>query len=181
MHFTVSWPEPSIPPAPLRLPVDHLLQTLINSVIALHGEAASEMRDQRLQHESSALLHAAFARLDLPASPAIPERLLEVITLIQRAPQARLSNSLLAARAGMSLERFIRAFREHTGHTPAAYVSVTRIRLAQQLLALTDKTMDQIAFDCGFPNRHYLTRVFSKATGCGPAEFRDRQLRRAGR
>ncbi len=181
MHFTVSRPGPPITPAPLRLPVDDLLRALIESVIALHKESASEARDQRLQHESSALLHAAFARLDLPSPPAIPERLLEVIALIQRAPHAKLSNRLLAARAGMSLERFIRDFREHTGRTPAAYVTAARVRLAQQLLVLTDKTMDQIAFDCGFPNRHYLTRVFSKTTGCGPAEFRARQHRRAGR
>jgi len=181
MHFTVRRPGPPIKPAPLRLPVDGLLQALIDSVIALHGQPSSEMRDQRLQQESSALLHATFARLDLPAPPVIPDRLLEVIALIQSAPHTRLSNHLLAARAGMSVERFIRSFREHTGRTPAAYVTATRVRLAQQLLALTDKSMDQIAFECGFPNRHYLTRVFSKAAGCGPAEFRDRQHRRAGR
>lgn len=181
MHFTVNRPGGPMEPAPLVLPMHALLHALAQSVIALHHEPTSDTRDHRLLHESSALLHAAFARLSLPAPPPMPERLLEVLSLIQRAPHADLSNRLLAARAGMSLERFIRAFREHTGSTPAAYVSAERVRHAQQLLALTDKTVDQIALESGFPNRHYLTRVFSQHTGCGPAEFRARQHRRRGR
>jgi len=81
----------------------------------------------------------------------------------------------------MSVERFIRTFREHTGQTPAAYVLSTRIRLAGEALALTDKTVDQIAIETGFPNRHYLTRMFARQVGCGPAEFRARQRERKGR
>lgn len=181
MHFTVNRPSGPVVPAPLTLPMDSLLQALTASVIALHQHPGSDARDHRLLHESSALLHAAFARLSLPTPPPMPERLLEVVTLIQRAPHSDLSNRQLAAHAGMSLERFIRAFREHTGRTPAAFVSAARVRHAQQLLALTDKSVDQIALESGFPNRHYLTRVFSQQTGCGPAEFRARQHRRKGR
>ncbi|MBB5037926.1 helix-turn-helix transcriptional regulator, partial [Prosthecobacter dejongeii] len=76
---------------------------------------------------------------------------------------------------------FIRAFREHTGQTPAAYVTATRLRLAGEALVLTDKTIDQIAIEHGFPNRHYFTRIFTQHLGCGPAEFRARQHRRRGR
>ena len=81
----------------------------------------------------------------------------------------------------MSVERFIRSFREHTGQTPAAYVLATRIRLAGEALALTDKTIDQIAVETGFPNRHYLSRMFARQVGCGPAEYRARQRERKGR
>jgi transcriptional regulator GlxA family with amidase domain len=111
----------------------------------------------------------------------MPERLLEVLSLIQRAPHTDLSNAFLAERAGMSLERFIRVFREHAGITPAAYVLSTRLRLAGESLALSDKTIDQIAVENGFPNRHYFTRMFARQFGCGPAEFRARQHRRRGR
>ena len=75
----------------------------------------------------------------------------------------------------MSVERFIRAFREHTGQTPAVHVLRTRVRLAGEALALTDKTIDQIAVEFGFPNRHYFSRMFARQVGCGPGEFRARQ------
>lgn len=181
MHFTVNRPGVPVQPAPMVLSMDKMLHALAQSVIDLHQETASEARDLRLLHESSALLHTAFARLRLTPPPPMPSRLLEVVALIHRAPHTNLNNRLLAARAGMSLESFIRTFREHTGSTPAAFVSAARVRHAQQLLALTTKSMEQIALESGFPNRHYLTRVFSRRTGCGPAEFRARQHHRKGR
>jgi transcriptional regulator GlxA family with amidase domain len=125
-------------------------------------------------------LHVVFAGLETPVTE-LPPPLLQVLGLIARAPHTRLSNRLLAERAGLSVERFIRSFREHTGQTPAAYVLAHRIRLAGEALALTDKTIDQIANECGFPNRHYLSRMFARHIGCGPAEYRARQRDRKGR
>jgi transcriptional regulator GlxA family with amidase domain len=81
----------------------------------------------------------------------------------------------------MSVEKFIREFRQHTGHTPAAYILSTRLRLAGKSLELTDHTIDQIAAQNGFPNRHYLSRMFTRQFGCGPAEYRARQRERKGR
>ena len=77
----------------------------------------------------------------------------------------------------MSESVFIRWFKEHTGATPAIYVQQARTRHAAQLLALTASTIEQIATDCGFPNRYYFTRVFRRHFQCGPAEYRKRQVR----
>lgn len=180
MHFTVNRLAGILPERPVVIPMDDLLYVLLQAVLATHGADANDLRDQRLHHEAAALLHSTFARLDMP-SPSLPDHLLDVLTLIQKSPHAPLSNSFLADRAGMTLERFIRAFREHTGQTPAAYVTATRLRLAGEALVLTDKSMDQIAVEHGFPNRHYFTRLFSRQLGCGPAEYRARQHRRRGR
>ncbi|HYF36881.1 MAG TPA: AraC family transcriptional regulator [Prosthecobacter sp.] len=181
LHFTVTQAAPILPEAPILLPVDDVLRLLIQTVLDLHQNPVDDTRDQRLYHHSAALLHAAFARIEVPTPPALPERFQEILALIHRAPQADLSNPFLAARAGMSAERFIRAFRAHTGMTPAAYVSAARVRRAGESLALTDKSIDQIAIESGFPNRHYFTRVFARQLGCGPAEFRARQHRKRGR
>jgi AraC-like DNA-binding protein len=181
LHFTVTRLVGKVAEVPVVLPVSGLLKGMLEAVISTHQASASELRDHRLQHQSAALLHAAFAEWALPPAPAMPERLLEVLSLIQRAPHTDLSNAFLAERAGMSLERFIRVFREHAGITPAAYVLSTRLRLAGESLALSDKTIDQIAVENGFPNRHYFTRMFARQFGCGPAEFRARQHRRRGR
>lgn len=181
LHFTVSRLAGPMPRGPSIIPLDDTLQALIHAALHTHDEPAGEARDQRLYHQSAALLHTVFARLDLPPATSIPEPLLEVLTLIQKAPHSQLSNGFLADRAGLPLERFIRLFRQHTGQTPAAYVIATRLRLAREALVLTDKTIDQIAVECGFPNRHYFTRMFTRQQGCGPAEFRARQHRRRGK
>lgn len=180
LHFTVSRPVGSLTSAPIVLPVDRMLQTLVTALIDTHLEAASESRDHRLHHQSAALIHTAFARLDAPPIPTMPERMLQVLDLIHRAPHSDLSNPTLASVASMSVEQFIRTFRHHTSQTPAAYVTAARIRRAEEMLALTVKSIDEIAADCGFPNRHYFSRVFAKQVGCGPAEFRARQRERKG-
>lgn len=182
IHFTVTRLGGPSFSAPVQLQVDDGLRVLIQAVLDSHAASApGEQRAHQLYHLASAVLHMAFARLPLPASPALPDHLLDILTLIQKAPHSQLSNSFLADRAGMPLEKFIRAFREHTGQTPAAYVIATRLRLAGEALVLTDKSIDQIAIEHGFPNRHYFSRMFTRDQGCGPAEFRARQGRKRGR
>lgn len=180
LHFTTSRPVVSFPVEPVSVPVDDAIRPLLARLIDAHRQQAADSRDHQLLHLGAALLHVVFACLEAPAPSALPDSLLNVLALISRAPHAKLTNQLLAERAGMSVERFIRSFRDHTGSTPAAYVLRTRVRLAGEALALTDKTIDQIAVETGFPNRHYLTRMFARQVGCGPAEFRLRQRDKRG-
>jgi AraC family transcriptional regulator of arabinose operon len=181
LHFTTARPGVSIPEAPIVISADDSLRAMMTKLIATHREPPTDLRDHRLHHLSAALLHTVFATLETDSPPAMPERIVEVLALIARAPHSKLTNPFLAERAGMSVERFIRSFREHTGQTPAAYVLSTRIRLSGEALALTDKTIDQIAVEFGFPNRHYFSRMFARQVGCGPSEFRQRQRDRKGR
>ncbi len=181
LHFTSSRPGAAIDCAPIQIPLDATLGALTREVIATHQTLAGPDHEERLYHQSAALLHTAFSRLDLPRTPALPEALLEIVSLIQRAPHSDLSNPFLAARAAMSTEKFIRCFKEHFNQTPAAHVQSVRLRLAGEALALTDKSIDQIAIECGFPNRHYMSRLFGQRYGCGPAEYRLRQGKRRGK
>jgi AraC-like DNA-binding protein len=176
LHFTTHRPGVSFPAEPMLLPVDDTMRGLLSLLMDKHQK---EPEGHSLLHLANALLHVVFSKLDSP-TPMLPERLSEVLALINRSPHTKLTNRFLAERVGLSVERFIRGFREHIGQTPAAYVLATRIRLAGEALALTDKTIDQIAIEAGFPNRHYLSRMFSREVGCGPAEFRARQRERKG-
>ncbi|MDP1591964.1 MAG: AraC family transcriptional regulator [Prosthecobacter sp.] len=181
LQFTTSRPGVSFPAEPILIPADDTLKPMLTRLIRAHEHPASDTCDHQLLHLGSALLHTVFAALETPRPTTVPERLLQVLSLIARAPHTKLTNHFLAERAGMSVERFIRAFREHTDQTPAAYVLATRLRLAGEALALTDKTIDQIAIETGFPNRHYMSRMFARQVGCGPAEYRARQRVRKGR
>jgi len=180
IHFTVTRPGRVAMEGPVVLAADEVFRLLLREAIALHGDETGVMREQRLYHTSAALLHVAFSRVQVELAHRLPEPLSALIAAVHNAPNGDFSNTLLARRMGMGVEKFIRWFREHTGQTPAAHVAGVRVHLAKEALALTDKTIDQIASACGFPNRHYFSRAFAKQVGCGPAEFRARQKSRKG-
>jgi AraC family transcriptional regulator, arabinose operon regulatory protein len=181
IHFTTSRPGVVIKRVPQVLPVSPPLRALLQQLITAHEQPAGAERDHGVLHLSCALLHAAFALLQVGPANELPDLMLDVLAHIERMPSTNLSNQHLAERCGMTVERFIRTFSKHTGKTPTAYVTASRVRLAERLLALTDKTVDQVAAECGFANRHYFSRVFAKQAGCGPAEFRKRQGEKKGR
>ena len=78
----------------------------------------------------------------------------------------------LAARAGLSVFHFARAFRVSTGLTPRAFVETRRIARARQLIAGTTQPLAAIAVDTGFGTQSRLTIAFKRATGFTPAAWR---------
>jgi AraC family transcriptional activator of mtrCDE len=113
----------------------------------------------------------------VPLERAYPEPLRAIVARIDGNPGGDLANPRLAHAAAMSVETFIRWFKAHTGTTPAAYVTRSRVRAAARLLVLSERSIDEIASETGFPNRYYLSRVFATHMGCGPATFRRRHIR----
>ena len=177
LHFSPLQTTSAFPRRPTALPLTAPLRLLVESVIRARTAADSPLARQHLYHLCAALLHSTFASLDIPIAPEQPERLDEILRFLHSQFAGDLSNTVLARRAVMAESVFIRWFKEHTALTPALYVQQARARQAAQLLALTDRTIEQIAADCGFPNRYYFTRVFRRHLGCGPAEYRKRQVR----
>ena len=56
----------------------------------------------------------------------------------------------LAARAGLSLYHFARAFKMSAGMTPRAFVEQRRIERARQLIDQSDHSLADIAVESGF-------------------------------
>ncbi|MBA3686382.1 MAG: helix-turn-helix transcriptional regulator [Planctomycetes bacterium] len=83
-----------------------------------------------------------------------------------------LPNRLLAQACGISLDRFLRRFRDEIGQSPAQYVRDRRVAVGAQRLLYGDETIDDIARACGFGSRYYFTRVFARRMGIGPAAYR---------
>lgn len=83
-----------------------------------------------------------------------------------------LDNASLARLCSLSEDHFIRRFRETVGQTPAQYVLDRRVTEAAQLLLFGADSIDRIATRCGFPNRHYFSRVFKQRIGQPPAAYR---------
>ncbi len=99
-------------------------------------------------------------------------RLKRVIDLIECRLDSELSLEDLAAEACLSPFHFARLFRQATGFTPHRYVTERRIRAAKEKLALGRISLVEIALETGFGSQANFNRVFRKATGLSPGQFK---------
>jgi AraC family transcriptional regulator, arabinose operon regulatory protein len=156
-----------------RLPITPPITDLLKEWRRLVTAATESY--QPLSHICKAILHACFARLVFPTAPTASLKLQMVLEEIERLLATPPDNKALATMAGRSVEGFIRWFRMETGMTPARYVVERRIRQASRLLSLYAMSIEEIAEEVGFLNRHHFTRVFTRYTGQPPARFRAQQ------
>lgn len=78
----------------------------------------------------------------------------------------------LASEANMSRRNFYRVFKEVTGEAPFAYLLRLRIMKGVNLLENTNKTITEIAFQCGFSDSNYFSRQFKQILGFTLKEFK---------
>ena len=80
----------------------------------------------------------------------------------------------LAAIAGVSVDHFVRAFRQATGKTPHQYVLELRLNRARDLLSGGSAPIARIAQDCGFSSPAHFSVAFHHHFGLPPSQFRRR-------
>jgi AraC-like DNA-binding protein len=76
--------------------------------------------------------------------------ILQVMEFIRENPDQKLTLSLLAEKANMSVATLTRHFREVLQTSPMQYVTACRISLARELLATGKLNKTEIAHSCGF-------------------------------
>lgn len=103
---------------------------------------------------------ARFGRLG-PAIREIEERFSEEFSM-----------SELAQRCGLSSTHFNRLFRDLLRMSPSDYVLALRIQEARRMLAMTSKSVAEVAFATGFYDQSHFTKRFRQATGMTPSEYR---------
>ena len=90
----------------------------------------------------------------------------------------KIANAELADLCGISLQHFIKQFKEHYHQTPQEYIMNQRIKKAQYTLVQTNLSIDSIAESLGFCNTSHFIRRFSEATGLSPVKYRKAQIQR---
>jgi transcriptional regulator GlxA family with amidase domain len=92
----------------------------------------------------------------------------------------KLSVQLLAERVGMSLRNFERVFTREVGWAPSRYIAQLRVEAARRQLVQTEKSIDQIAVNCGFGSADLMRRAFVRTVGITPVRYRKSDQQRIG-
>ena len=96
----------------------------------------------------------------------ITERYMENITLSEVANEIGLSTTYLS-----------KLFKKSTGLGFKEYLLTVRILNAKKLLKETNLSVATIAFECGFNDSNYFSKIFHIYSECTPLQYRKRKKR----
>ncbi|MBO5352387.1 MAG: helix-turn-helix domain-containing protein [Lachnospiraceae bacterium] len=97
---------------------------------------------------------------------------INAIYRIEKDYASHLSLEKVAEEAGFSTSHFSRVFRTQLGMSFSDYVCNVRLQHVKEQLLRTDKSIMEIALDCGYCHGDYLAAQFRQKTGMTPTEFR---------
>ncbi|MCF8301963.1 MAG: helix-turn-helix domain-containing protein [Bacteroidales bacterium] len=72
---------------------------------------------------------------------------------------------------GLSLRNFQRVTREELGCTPTNYIYIVKLQLAAEYLTSNEGNVSQAAYDHGFADPSYFSKLFKKHYGLSPVEY----------
>lgn len=99
-------------------------------------------------------------------------KLAKAVAYIEKHYNEEISMEKLSGVAGYSERQLGRLFGETFSESPIEYITRLRMRKALNLLRTTSESIGEIAWQCGFPDQNYFSRVFKKYTGQTPSSCR---------
>ena len=106
------------------------------------------------------------------APPPLEERFGRVISYINEQFAQPISSASLSAQFGYDEAYFCRKFKHVTGITVMRYIRILRMEQARNLLAETEKPVNDIALACGFSDAAYFANCFKAQYGVTPTMLR---------
>ncbi|QMV53011.1 HTH-type transcriptional activator RhaR [Ewingella americana] len=80
-------------------------------------------------------------------------------------------------RHGVGLRAVRALFKQHTGMSVSHYLRQLRLCRAMSLLRYSDRTIGEVAAECGFDDSNYFSVVFNRACGVSPRDYRQRFMK----
>lgn len=102
----------------------------------------------------------------------VPETISRVKAYIEENLSREISRNELAAAVYLHPDYLSHFFKEKTGMSISDYIADVRIEHAKNQLLTTEKPVSAIAFESGYSNMAYFSKIFKRATGLTPTEYR---------
>lgn len=177
--FSFAAPRPPRP-SPRKVLDFCLISQIFEQLFALAGEIEREIVEQRpgwrdlasghFQHLCIAIVRG-YAQQRL-TSLDTDRRVARAVEYIDRNFREEITVDALAHAAAMSKRNFYRLFRQTLGLTPNAHLKQVRLTRASEMLRLTEATITEICYDCGFTDSNFFSREFRRTHGMSPTTYR---------
>lgn len=96
----------------------------------------------------------------------------KMIDFIYQHYQEKLSLDDIARSAHVGRSKCCALFRRYLQITPIDFLNQYRLKVCCDLLTRTDKSITEIALNCGFNHLSYFSRLFTRFTGYTPRQYR---------
>lgn len=158
-------------------------ERLVDEIYAI-ASSNSSIRDMRIYEKLTSLLTLLMEQCYNPAqsvgesgrsshkNTAKRQNLQSVKEFLDENYQSKISLDLLAERFYINKFYLTRIFKEQFGESVTEYLLQVRITQAKQRLRFTDKSIEEIAHECGMNDANYFSRMFKKVEGVPPGEYR---------
>jgi AraC-like DNA-binding protein len=118
------------------------------------------------------VLMSRFLKYATPKTNVRDNRIQTSLAYIRKNIGSRLNIEQLASKACMSKDHYIRVFKQETGETPNAYITMRKMEKAELVLLTTDLPVKSIADLLGYDDYSYFNRIFRKNSGMTPLQYR---------
>ncbi|MEM8779739.1 MAG: AraC family transcriptional regulator [Cyanobacteria bacterium P01_G01_bin.49] len=115
----------------------------------------------------------AISKISIPKVGKLPTHLLvKVQEYIEANDTSKIAIADLANLTGYSSVHFTRMFKKATGQTPREYLMNHRTNKAKQLLANTELSIVDVAYESGFSSHAHFSTQFRRLVGTTPQAYR---------
>lgn len=153
-----------------------LLANLQNTVQIMQEQ--KNFFEFRLRNLFSAMWETVYARAmalqqpEITFSPQEDERIKHLISFINEHYSEKLTVAQIAKSILVSERECFRLFQNMLGMTPVEFLISYRLKKACELLITTQKSILEIALECGFSNSSYFGKLFKQQYLASPGEYR---------
>ena len=170
VHFILGRSDLLSVPGVYSHPVDEIAAGFLDSLSNAKGEPYN--------WESAALVIHALGKLPNRAwtDQKLDNRVSKAMEFLQANLARRINAEDAARAAGVSVRNLNHLFRSQVRMAPMSVLLSYRLDRACHLLRHTDQSIEQVAENCGFPNRYYFSRMLKQHRGISPAAYRKGQL-----
>lgn len=170
----LEWPEP-VPGVRRVRTGGEARRRIAEALSAADGYGRSDLRQATMFAVNAVEAALLWCTTSDPGAGALDPRVLDAMETMAASLAAPITVVELARRAGLSPSRFGHLFAEQVGVSPMRYLERQRMRLAEQLLDLTPRTVAEVARTVGFTDPLYFSSRFRAYAGMPPTVYRRRR------
>ncbi len=101
-----------------------------------------------------------------------PKQITDAINYIEKNYNKKIELDELSEIANMSVNNFLIKFKNTLNTTPITFINKFRIKKACELMLDKDMNITEVAYDVGFSDSNYFTRLFKRIMNQSPSKYR---------